>query len=90
MAINEAQRMIREHGDLPVPIHLRNAPTKLMKDQGYGKEYKYAHDYEHNFVAQEYLPDAISGMKLYEPGMNAREDELRQRLKKLWGKKYGY
>ncbi len=90
MAINHAQQLIREHGDLPVPIHLRNAPTKLMKDQGYGKEYKYAHDFEHNFVPQEYLPDAISGMKLYEPGLNAREDELRQRLKKLWGKKYNY
>ena len=90
MAINEAQRLIREHGDLPVPIHLRNAPTKLMKDQGYGKEYKYAHDYEHNFVPQEYLPDAISGKTLYDPGLNAREDELRQRLKKLWGKKYDY
>jgi putative ATPase len=90
VAINEAQRLIREHGDLPVPIHLRNAPTKLMKDQGYGKEYKYAHDFEHNFVPQEYLPDAISGVKLYEPGLNAREDELRQRLKKLWGKKYDY
>jgi putative ATPase len=90
MAINQAQQLIREHGDLPVPIHLRNAPTKLMKDQGYGKEYKYAHDFEHNFVPQEYLPDAISGVKLYEPGLNAREDELRQRLKKLWGKKYDY
>ncbi len=89
-AINQAQQLIREHGDLPVPIHLRNAPTKLMKDQGYGKEYKYAHDFEHNFVPQEYLPEAISGMKLYEPGLNAREDELRQRLKKLWGKKYDY
>lgn len=90
MAINEAQRLINEHGDLPVPLHLRNAPTRLMKDQGYGKEYKYAHDFEHNFVAQEYLPEAISGMKLYEPGLNAREEELRQRLKKLWGKKYNY
>ena len=90
MAINEAQRLIQEHGDLPVPIHLRNAPTKLMKDQGYGKEYKYAHDFENNFIAQEYLPEKISGMKLYEPGLNAREDELRQRLKKLWGKKYNY
>ncbi|HVD99016.1 MAG TPA: replication-associated recombination protein A [Cytophagaceae bacterium] len=90
MAINEAQRLISQHGDLPVPIHLRNAPTKLMKDQGYGKEYKYAHDYEHNFVQQEYLPEALSGTKLYDPGFNAREEELRQRLKKLWGKKYDY
>ncbi len=90
VAINEAQRLIREHGDLPVPIHLRNSPTKLMKDIGYGKEYKYAHDFENNFIQQEYLPDEIVGMKLYEPGLNAREDELRQRLKKLWGKKYNY
>jgi putative ATPase len=90
VAINEAQRLINEHGDLPVPIHLRNAPTKLMKDQGYGKDYKYSHDYEHNFVNQEFLPDELSGVKLYDPGLNAREDELRQRLKKLWGKKYNY
>jgi putative ATPase len=90
MAINEAQRLIAQHGDLPVPIHLRNAPTKLMKDQGYGKEYKYAHDYEHNFVVQEYLPETLSGVKLYDPGFNAREEELRLRLRKLWGKKYGY
>jgi putative ATPase len=90
MAINKAQQLIREHGDLPVPIALRNAPTKLMKDQGYGKEYKYAHDFENNFIAQEYLPEAIAGLKLYEPGLNAREDELRQRLKKLWGEKYNY
>jgi len=90
VAINEAQRLIREHGDLPVPIHLRNAPTKLMKEQGYGKEYKYAHDYDHNFINQEYLPKNISGTKLYDPGLNAREDELRQRLKKLWGSKYEY
>lgn len=90
IAINEAQRLIREKGDLPVPIHLRNSPTKLMKDIGYGKEYKYAHDYENNFIAQEYLPDEIVGVKLFDPGLNAREDELRQRLKKLWGKKYNY
>lgn len=90
VAINKAQQLIREHGDLPVPMALRNAPTKLMKDQGYGKEYKYAHDFENNFIAQEYLPETIAGLKLYEPGLNAREDELRQRLKKLWGKKYNY
>ncbi len=90
MAINEAQGLIAQYGDLPVPMHLRNAPTKLMKDQGYGKEYKYAHDYDNNFVAQEFLPDAIKNTKLYDPGKNAREEELRQRLKKLWGNKYDY
>ncbi|HSZ24403.1 MAG TPA: replication-associated recombination protein A [Cytophagaceae bacterium] len=89
-AINEAQRLIHEYGDLPVPIHLRNAPTKLMKAQGYGKEYNYAHDFENNFIQQEYFPEKISGTKLYDPGLNAREEELRQRLKKLWGKKYNY
>ena len=90
LAISEAQRLVSEHGDLQVPIHLRNSPTKLMKDIGYGKEYKYAHDFENNFIQQEYLPDEIVGVKLYDPGLNAREDELRQRLKKLWGKKYNY
>lgn len=90
LAINEAQRLVQEFGDLPVPIHLRNAPTKLMKDIGYGKEYKYAHDFESNFINQEYLPDAIKGKTLYEPGKNAREDELRQRLKRLWKDKYKY
>jgi len=90
LAINEAQRLVQEFGDLPVPIHLRNAPTKLMKDIGYGKEYKYAHDFESNFINQEYLPDAIKGKTLYDPGKNAREDELRQRLKRLWKDKYKY
>jgi putative ATPase len=90
MAIREAQNLVRKHGDLPVPIHIRNAPTKLMKDIGYGKEYKYSHDYENNFEKQEYLPKEISGTTLYEPGNNARENELRQRLKKLWEEKYGY
>lgn len=90
MAIKQAKRLVRETGDLPVPMHLRNAPTKLMKDQGYGKGYKYAHDYQHNFVQQQYLPDQIKDMKLYEPGKNAREEELRKRLKALWGDKYGY
>ena len=90
MAIREAQDLVRKHGDLPVPIHIRNAPTKLMKDIGYGKEYKYSHDYENNFEKQEYLPSEISGTILYEPGNNARENELRQRLKKLWEEKYGY
>ena len=90
MAINRAQALVKETGDLPVPLHLRNAPTKLMKDLNYGKEYKYAHDYEQNFVAQEFLPDDIKNTKLYEPGNNARENELRRFLGERWKGKYGY
>ncbi|MBO9699415.1 MAG: replication-associated recombination protein A [Sporocytophaga sp.] len=90
VAIKQAHELVRQTGDLPVPIHLRNAPTKLMKEQGYGKDYKYAHDYDNNFVEQEFLPDKIKGRKLFEPGNNARENELRTRLKKLWKTKYGY
>lgn len=90
MAIRGAQELVRRHGDLPVPMHIRNAPTKLMKEQGYGQGYKYSHDYDGNFEAQEYLPEKISGMKLYDPGENARENELRARLRKLWGEKYKY
>ncbi|RZS98548.1 replication-associated recombination protein A [Cecembia calidifontis] len=90
MAINRAQALVKETGDLPVPLHLRNAPTKLMKDLNYGKEYKYAHDYEQNFVAQEFLPEDIKNTKLYEPGNNARENELRRFLKDRWKGKYGY
>lgn len=90
MAIRQAQELVQRHGDLPVPIHIRNAPTKLMKDMGYGKGYKYSHDYDNNFEKQEYLPDEISGTTLYDPGINARENELRQRLKLLWKDKYGY
>ncbi|PSL03868.1 putative ATPase [Cecembia rubra] len=90
MAINRAQALVKETGDLPVPLHLRNAPTKLMKDLNYGKEYKYAHDYEQNFVAQEFLPDAIKNTKLYEPGNNARENELKRFLGDRWKGKYGY
>lgn len=89
-AIKEARQLVKQTGDLPVPMHLRNAPTKLMKDQGYGKGYKYAHDYELNFIAQEYLPDALKGKTLYNPGSNPREEELRKRLKSLWKNKYGY
>ncbi|MBQ5482134.1 MAG: replication-associated recombination protein A, partial [Bacteroidales bacterium] len=73
----------------PVPLHLRNAPTQLMKDLGYHKNYKYAHDFEGNFVDQEFLPDALQGHKFYEPGNNAREAEIRRRLQALW-KKYNY
>ncbi len=89
-AIKEARQLVQKTGDLPIPLYLRNAPTKLMKDQGYGKGYQYAHDYEQNFAAQEYLPDELSGHKLYEPGQNAREHEMRQKLKALWKDKYGY
>lgn len=90
MAIENAIGVVRETGDLPVPLAVRNAPTKLMKDLGYGKGYQYAHDYEGNFVSTEFLPDKISGKKFYEPGKNAREDELRKYLRALWKEKYGY
>lgn len=90
MAISEAQALVAETGDLPVPLHLRNAPTKLMKDLGYGKEYQYSHSFEGNFGEQEYLPQEISGKKLYEPGNNQRENELRAYLKRCWKDKYGY
>jgi putative ATPase len=89
-AINEAMAAVDKTGDLPVPLHLRNAPTKLMKNLDYGKEYKYAHSFENNFVEQEFLPEALSGTKFYEPGNNAREAEQRNYLKKLWKDKYGY
>jgi putative ATPase len=90
MAIENAIGVVRETGDLPVPLAVRNAPTKLMKDLGYGKEYQYAHDYEGNFVSTEFLPEQISGRKFYEPGKNVREDELRKYLRALWKEKYGY
>lgn len=90
MAIENALGAVRETGDLPVPLSIRNAPTKLMKNLGYGKGYQYAHSYEGNFVASEFLPDSISGTKFYEPGNNAREEELRKYLKGLWKEKYGY
>ncbi len=89
-AIDDALALVRKTGDLPVPLHLRNAPTKLMKEIGYGKDYAYAHSYDGNFVDQEFLPDAIKGTILYEPGKNPREQDIRQRLKNLWQKKYRY
>jgi putative ATPase len=89
-AIGEAMNAVREHGDLPVPLHIRNAPTRLMKDLGYRKGYQYSHSYEGNFSEQEYLPKEISGTKFYEPGTNAREEELRKFLRSLWKEKYGY
>ena len=89
-AIADAMQAVKEYGDLPVPLHIRNAPTKLMKNLNYGKGYQYSHSYEGNFSEQEYLPQEISGMKFYEPGENAREQELRKFLKSLWNDKYGY
>jgi len=90
MAIEHALAKVSESGDLPVPLSIRNAPTKLMKNLGYGKDYKYAHSYEGNFASAEFLPDAIKGTKFYEPGNNAREEELRRYLRNLWKEKYGY
>jgi len=89
-AIGEAMSAVKEHGDLPVPLHVRNAPTRLMKNLGYGKDYQYSHSYEGNFSSQEYLPEEISGTKFYDPGKNAREEELRKFLKNLWKEKYNY
>ncbi len=89
-AINHAQALVSETGDLPVPLHIRNAPTKLMKNIGYGKDYKYAHSYDNNFVQQEFFPEQLNGSKLYDPGNNASEAKLREYLKKMWGEKYGY
>ncbi|MEQ6124575.1 replication-associated recombination protein A [Pseudotenacibaculum sp. MALMAid0570] len=90
LAIKNAQQKVRETGDLSIPLHLRNSPTKLMKDLGYGKNYLYSHDYENNFVAQEFLPEEIADTKLYEPGKNARENKFRERLQQLWKGKYKY
>ncbi len=90
VAIGDAISAVNRHGDLPVPLHIRNAPTKLMKNLGYGKDYQYSHSYENNFTQQEYLPKEISGTKFYDPGRNAREEELRKFLKNLWKDKYNY
>ncbi|GAA4782235.1 replication-associated recombination protein A [Olivibacter ginsenosidimutans] len=89
-AISRAQTLVKETGDLPVPLHIRNAPTKLMKNLDYGKDYKYAHAYEGNFIEQEFLPPEISGTQLYNPGNNPAEYKLREHLKKLWKTKYRY
>ncbi|GAA0884155.1 replication-associated recombination protein A [Sphingobacterium siyangense] len=89
-AINKAQALVKQTGDLSVPLHIRNAPTKLMKDLNYGAEYKYAHAYPGNFVIQEFLPKEISGVKLYEPGQNSQEEKLRQSLRDKWKEKYKY
>jgi putative ATPase len=90
MAIGNAQQVVKETGDLPVPIPLRNAPTKLMKELGYGDDYKYSHDFANNFAEQEFLPDAISKTTFYEPGNNSRENGTREFLKNRWKDKYGY
>ncbi len=90
VAIGEALSAVKKYGDLPVPLHIRNAPTKLMKNLDYGKNYEYSHSYENNFSLQEYLPEEIAGKKFYDPGKNAREEELRKFLKSLWKEKYDY
>lgn len=90
VAIGEAMSAIKQHGDLSVPLHIRNAPTRLMKNLGYGKNYEYSHSYENNFSPQEYLPKELAGTKFYDPGKNAREEELRKFLKSLWKDKYKY
>ncbi|MGK0307245.1 MAG: putative ATPase [Urechidicola sp.] len=88
-AIGKAQKLVQQTGDLSIPLHLRNAPTKLMKDLDYGKDYKYSHSYKNNFVVQEFLPEEIANTKLYEPGNNTRENNFRELLKKRW-EKYNY
>ena len=89
-ALNNAQAAIKQTGDLPVPLHIRNAPTKLMQDLGYHEGYQYAHNFQGNFVEQEYLPDMLRGAKFYEPGQTPREEETRRTLRQRWGAKYGY
>ncbi len=90
LAIRNAQKSFKLAGDLPVPLHIRNAPTSLMKKIGYGQDYKYAHDFDNNFIDMEFLPEKIKGSKFFDPQNNPREIELRARLKNLWGKKYNY
>jgi putative ATPase len=89
MAIESAISAVKQTGNLPVPLHLRNAPTKLMKQLDYGKDYKYAHSFQGNFVDQEFLPEQISGNKFYQPGNNPKETEVLKKLQSLW-KKYNY
>ena len=90
MAVEKASAAVRQWGDLPVPLHIRNAPTKLMKDLGYHEGYKYAHDFAGNFTEQEYLPQGLEGTKFYEPGTTPREQDTRNSLRARWGQKYGY
>lgn len=90
LAIKDAQRLVKQTGDLSVPLPIRNAPTKLMKELGYGKEYQYAHDFEGNFILQEFLPDELKGTRIYNPGNNSKENSFRNYLKNFWKDKYGY
>lgn len=90
VAINDAQALVRKTGDLSIPLNIRNAPTKLMKNMGYGKNYEYAHNYKDNFVAHEFMPEKIAGTKLYDPGDSAAENRLREYLRNNWKEKYGY
>jgi putative ATPase len=90
MAIGDAIDAVRKYGDLPVPLHLRNAPTKLMKQMDYGKNYQYAHNFENNFVLQQFLPNELEGKTFYTPQKNAREEEVRKFLKERWKDKYNY
>jgi len=90
MALKSAMALVKKTGDLSIPLAVRNAPTQLMKDLDYGKNYAYAHDYENNFVDQEFLPESIKGTALYQPGDNPRENETRNRLRQMWKEKYGY
>lgn len=89
-AINKAMSKVKKTGDLPVPLALRNAPTKLMKEQGYGAEYKYSHSFPGNFIEQEFMPEGLTGEVFYEPGKNKREEQMRQQLRQWWRKKYAY
>ena len=89
-AIGKAQALVKQHGDLPVPLSIRNAPTRLMKKLDYGKDYKYAHSYENNFVQMEFLPEEVKNTVIYNPGKNPREEDLRKFLKERWKEKYGY
>jgi putative ATPase len=88
MAINKAQDVVAKTGDLPVPLHLRNAPTKLMKQIGYGDKYQYAHDHKNNFVELEFLPEQLIGTPFYKPGSNKREQQDAQKIKERWKGKY--
>lgn len=88
MAINKAQEKVKQTGNLPVPLNLRNAPTKLMKELDYGKGYKYSHDFPGNFAEQEFLPDEITGCNFFEAGSAKKEQEIAEMIKKFWGEKY--
>jgi putative ATPase len=90
MAIDNAIGLVKSGGDLPVPLHIRNAPTSLMKNLGYGKDYKYAHSYEGNFIRDNFLPEEIKGTVFYEPGINPKEEEVRKRLSAMWKDFYDY